>query len=113
MPSDCHLTHKSLGNSTSLQSLYYVQPWCAATLYPSETLASTSVFFPPVTIIGDKDGASDSGVSLADDPALLAPASPPVPPPLSPSDLGSILVIWIHYLASLNDCYRQLLSRLP
>ncbi len=90
MSSDCHLTYKSLGNLASLQSLHYVQTWCAATLYPSKTSASTLAFIPPVAIIEDKDGASDSGVSLPDDPALLAPASPLVPPPLSPSDLGSI-----------------------
>jgi hypothetical protein len=59
-------------------------------LYPSKTLASTSVLIPLVAVIEDKDGPLDSEVSLADDPALLAPASPPVPPPLSPSDLGSI-----------------------
>jgi hypothetical protein len=90
MSSDCHLTYESLGNLASLRSLHYVQPRCAATLYPSKTLASTLAFIPPVAIIEDKDGATDSGVSIADDPALLAPASPPVPPPLPPSDIGSI-----------------------
>ncbi len=90
MSSDCHLTYKSLGHLASLRSLHYDQPRCAAKLYPSETLASTSAFTPLVAIIEVEDGVSVSGVSLTDGPTLLAPVSPPVPPPLSPSDLDSI-----------------------
>ncbi len=90
MSSGCHLTYKFLGCLASLRSLHYVQLQCAAKLYPSETSASTSAFTPPVAIIEDEDGVSVSGVSLTNGPTLLAPASPPVPPPLSPSYIGSI-----------------------
>ncbi len=37
--SDCHMSFESLGKTTTLSSLYYVQPWCPPVVYPTERLA--------------------------------------------------------------------------
>ena len=74
MSSDCHLTYESLGKWVTLDSLHYVQPRCAATLYPSETSASTTAFVPPVAVIEDDDASSADVTN--DTPC--AKTSPPV-----------------------------------
>jgi hypothetical protein len=55
MSSDCHLTYESLGTSAPLPTLHYVQPRCAANLYLSETLASSSTATPHPVLIEDED----------------------------------------------------------
>jgi hypothetical protein len=57
---DCHLSCKSLGQSSPLDSLHYIQPPCAPLLYPSK-IASHSVSKSPA-IIKDDSASDDSDV---------------------------------------------------
>ncbi len=57
---DCHLSFESLGWSAPLDSLHYVQPWCAPSLYPSE-IASHSASKSPAII---KDDSASDGLDV-------------------------------------------------
>jgi hypothetical protein len=56
---DCHLSYESLGSSAPLNTLHYVQPRCAPSLYLSERLPSSSTLGaiqsspPPALVIND------------------------------------------------------------
>jgi hypothetical protein len=63
MSSDCHPTYESLGMSAPLPMLRYVQPQCAANLYLSEMLASSSAATPHPVLIKDEDAVSVADVS--------------------------------------------------
>jgi hypothetical protein len=82
MSSDCHLTFKSLGTSVPLATLYYVQPWCPATLYPVETLTTSLASTLHPAIIED-----DSAVTVADVSVGVALDARPSGPPTVPSDM--------------------------
>jgi hypothetical protein len=118
MSSNCHLTCKSLDTSAPLQTLHYVQPRCAAKLYPSETLASSSASTPHLVVIEDEDAVSVADILWGNDSANLPPACPTVSPlPLptaspSPSptvDLGGIS----GRLESLTSLIKRLLPSAP
>ncbi len=96
--SDCHLSYKSLGMSATLWTLQYVQPRCAATIYPSKTLASFSTATPSPTLIEDNGVTLVLDVSPHDDPSIVSLAPPLCPPstkmdppsPMPPSYLTAI-----------------------
>jgi hypothetical protein len=57
---DCHLSYEPLGLSAPLNTLHYVQPRCAPSLYPSERLPSLSTsgaiqLSPPPALVIDDD----------------------------------------------------------
>jgi hypothetical protein len=94
MSSDCHLTFKSLGTSTPLATLHYVQPQCPATLYPLETLTSSLASTLHPAIIKDDEAVivADISVGVASDAhpsgpltvsSDMTPASPTTTPPTS------------------------------
>ncbi len=82
MSSDCHLTFESLGTSAPLAMLHYVQPWCPAKFYPSQTLISSLASTPhPATIKDDEAG------TVADVSVGVALDAHPSGPPTEPSDM--------------------------
>jgi hypothetical protein len=74
---DCHLAFKSLEHSASLDTLHYVQPRCALSLYPSE-LASHTASKSTVVI---EDNSSASGAS---DELIWSYPQPKCPRPVQP-----------------------------
>jgi hypothetical protein len=87
MSSDCHLTYESLSMSAPLQTLHYVQPRCAANLYPSETLASSSATTTHLVIIEDKEALLVADVSHSNESPVLASPPSTLPSPTSPPTL--------------------------
>jgi hypothetical protein len=60
---DCYLSYEPLGCSAPLSTLYYVQPRCALTLYPSEVSPSTCNAMPvpaPVLVADDDSSFVDA-----------------------------------------------------
>jgi hypothetical protein len=119
MSSDCHLTYKSLSTLAPLLTFYYIQPRYATNLYPSETLATSSMSTPHPVVIEDEDAVLVAGISSGNDSAILPPAhltvsptplpmaSPTTPPPTV--DLGRISV----WLKSLTCLVQRLLPSTP
>jgi hypothetical protein len=86
---DCHLAFESLGRSASLDTLHYVQPCCAPTLYPSKLASHTASTFSALVpaVVEDNSRAStedkDVGNSLIwsyPQPKCPAPPSRPSSP---------------------------------
>jgi hypothetical protein len=77
---DFHLAFKSLGCSASLDTLHYVQPRCAPSLYPLE-LASHTASESPAVIEADlsTSGASDELMWSYPQPKCPRPAQPLCP----------------------------------
>jgi hypothetical protein len=75
---DCHLAFKSQGRSASLDTLHYVQPCCAPSLYPSE-LASHTASKSPAVIEDDSSASGGSEVLTWSypQPKCPRPSSPP------------------------------------
>jgi hypothetical protein len=99
MSSDCHLMYESLGKAVPLGTLHYVQMWCPAKLYPSETLALSSASTPHLVVIEDENAGTVAAVSVNETghagPSEHPTVSPSTIPPKSPTttptmDLGRI-----------------------
>jgi hypothetical protein len=80
---DCHLAFESLGRSALLDTLHYVQPRCAPTLYPSELTshtASKSPTLPALVKVNSSVPMGDVNQDNHDNPPLTL--APPLPPSL-------------------------------
>jgi hypothetical protein len=93
---DCHLAFKSLGCSASLDTIHYLQPCCAPSLYPSE-LTSHKASKSPAVIEDDSStlGSSDKLIWSYPQPKCPHPAQPLSPvsvadTPLPPANLDSV-----------------------
>ncbi len=76
---DCHLSFESLGRSSPLNRLHYVQPQCAPLLYPSKI--ASHLAFKSLAIIKD-DSASDGSDVLTwhyPQPKCVSIKRPPSP----------------------------------
>jgi hypothetical protein len=99
---DCHQAFKSLGHSASLDTLHYVQPCCAPSLYPLE-LASHTASKSPAVIEDDSSASGSSDKVFWSYPQPKCPC--PVQPLSSVSDVDTPLPT-----ANLDSVFTQLCS---